>query len=186
MSLGDVLIAMVIGLVGLLATVASIDGSRGLVDTSEYRTAAAHIGQKEIERIQSLEYGSVLLDSAPATSTNAFDPGYHVTAGSPPTYRWDQGTGGSAATEQLAVAAGNVCTPGPCLSAAPTAWSDGRLSGKLHRYVTWVDDAACGAACPGDTDFKRVTIAVTEDHDAKRPPVLVSTIVSDPAARKGD
>ena len=33
MSLGDVLIAMVIGLVGLLATVASIDGSRGLVDT---------------------------------------------------------------------------------------------------------------------------------------------------------
>lgn len=185
MNLSDVLIAMVIGLAGLVATVASIDGSRGLVNGSEYRAAAAHIGEKEIERIQSLPYGSVLLDSAPATSANAFDPGHHVTAGAPPTYRWDQRAGGSTSTEPLAIATGGVCVPWPCLGAAATPWSDGRLSGKIHRYVSWVDDTACGAACPGVADYKRVTVAITEDQDARRQPVLVSTIVTDPATRKG-
>ena len=108
-----------------------------------------------------------------------------MTAGAPPTFRWDQREGGSPATEPLAIATGGVCSPGPCLSAAPTTWSDGRLSGKIYRYVTSVDDTACGAACPGTADFRRVTVAITEDHDRRRQPVLVSTLVTDPAARKG-
>ena len=185
MSFADVLLALVIGLVGLMATVVSIDSTRDLNNGSEYRSAAAHIGQKEIERVRSLPYGSVLLDAAPATSTNPTDPGYHVTAGSPPTYRWDQRTGGSTAKAPLAIAAAGVCTPGPCLSAAPTSWTDGRLGGKIYRYVSWVDDTACGAACPGSTDFKRVTVAVTENRDRPRQPVLVSTLITDPGVKKG-
>ena len=185
MSFADVLLALVIGLVGLMATVVSIDSTRDLNNGSEYRSAAAHIGQKELERVRSLPYGSVLLDSAPATSTTPTDPGYHVTPGSPPAYRWDQRAGGSTATAPLAIATGGVCTPGPCLSAAPTTWTDGRLGGKIYRYVSWVDDTACGVACPGTTDFKRVTVAVTENRDRPRQPVLVSTLVTDPEAKKG-
>ena len=116
MSLADVLIALVIGLTGLVATVVSIDSTREPEQQAPSTgPRPAHIGQKELERMQSLPYGSVLLDSAPATSTDPNDPGYYVTAGSPPTYRWDQRTGGSTATEPLAIATGGVCTPGPCL-----------------------------------------------------------------------
>ena len=185
MSLADVLLALVIGLAGLMATVVSIDSTRSLNNGSEYRSAAAHIGQKELERVRSLPYGSVLLDSAPATSTNPTDPGYYVTAGSPPTYRWDQRTGGSTATAPLAIATGGVCTPAPVSLPLRPSWTDGRLSGKIHRYVSWVDDTACGAACPGTTDLKRVTVAVTENRDRPRQPVLVSTLVTDPGAKKG-
>ena len=184
MSLGDVIMAMAVGLVGLVATMASIDGSRNLNNGSEYRAAAAHIGEKEIERIQTLPYGSLLLDSAPATSANAFNPGYYVTAGPSPSYRWDQRAGGSTASAPLALATGGVCVPGPCLAAAPTTWADGRLSGRIYRYVTWVDDTTCGAACPGTADFKRVTVAITADQAARRPPVVVSTIITDPGTRK--
>ncbi len=184
MTLGDVIMAMAIGLVGLVATMASIDGSRNLNNGSEYRAAAAHVGQKEIERIQSLPYGSILLDSSPATSANTFNPGYYVTPGAPPRYRWDQRSGGSTATTPLAIAAGGACTPGPCLAATPTTWADGRLSGKIYRYVTWVDDTACGAACPGTADFKRVTVAITADQASRRPPVVVSTVITDPETRR--
>ena len=185
MSLFEVMIAMVIALTALVATALSIDSSRHANNKSEYRAAAGHVAEKELERIQSLPYGSVLLDSAPATSTDANDPGYYVTPGSPQTYRWDQRTGSSESPEPLAIASGATCLPAPCLEATPTSWSDGRLSGKVYRYVTWVDDTVCGSLCPGSSDFKRVTVAVTEDADANRPPVLTSVAVTDPTARRG-
>ena len=184
MSLFEVMMAMVIVLTALVATALSIDSSRHSNNKSEYRAAAGHVAEKELERIQSLRYGSVLLDSAPATSTDPNDPGYYVTAG--PAYRWDQRTGGSTSTEPLAIASGGACLPAPCLAASPTSWSDGRLSGKVYRYVTWVDDTVCGTVCPGSSDFKRVTVAVTEAGDTNRPPVLTSVAVTDPTARRSN
>lgn len=182
MSMGEVMVAMVIGLMGLIATAVSIDSTRQANNKSEYRTAGSHVAEKEIERIQSLPYGSVLLGSAPATSTDPNNPGYYVTGAA---YRWDQRSGGSTATEPLAMAPGGACVPAPCLPATPTTWSHGRLTGRIYRYVTWVNDSVCGAACPGSSDFKRVTVAVTEDADANRPPVLTSVTVTDPTARRG-
>ena len=177
MNLPEVMIAMGIVLTALVATALNIDSSRHANTKSEYRAAASHVAEQEVERIQSLRYGSVLLDSAPANSAEENDPGYYVAAGSPPTYRWDQRTGGSTSTEPLAIATGGTCVPAPCLASTPTSWSDGRLTGKVYRYVTWVG---------GSTRFKRVTVAVTEDRDTNRRPVLTSVAVTDPKARRGD
>ena len=183
MSIGEVMIAMVIGLMGLAATAVSIDSTRHANNKSEYRTAAGHVAEKELERIQSLPYGSVLLDSAPATSTDANNPGYYVTRAGP--------TAGISARAALPQPSRSLSPPAAPACRRP-AWQplrrpgrDGRLSGKIYRYVTWVNDTVCGAACPGSSDFKRVTVAVTEDADTNRPPVLTSVAVTDPTARRG-
>lgn len=185
MNLPEVMLAMGIVLTALVATALNIDSSRHANTKSEYRAAASHVAEQEVERIQSLPYDSVLLDSTPATSADANDPGFYVTAGSPPAYRWDQRSGYSTSTEPLAIATGGTCVPAPCLASSPTSWSDGRLSGKVYRYVTWVNDTVCGSFCPSSADFKRVTVAVTEDRDTNRPPVLTSVAVTNPKARKG-
>jgi len=176
MNLFEVMIAMGILLPALVATAIGIDSSRHANNKSEYRAAASHVAEQEVERIQSLAYGSVWLDSMPATSADPNDPGFHVT---PPTYRWDQRAGSTAPPEPLAT--GGTCVPAPCLTAGPTTWQDGRLSGKVYRYVTCVD----ASPCTQTSKSRRVTVAVTGDRDANRRPVLTSVAVTDPTARRG-
>ena len=180
----EVVVATLIAGVGLLATVAAFDTSRDLVSLSERIEAAIHIGEREVERIHSMRYGAVALDAAPAGSSDPRSPAFYVQTGPAPSYRWNQkGPTASPQYEPLVIDA----TAGG-LNAAPTPWSDGRLAGSIHRFVTWVDDAACGALCPEAGDYKRVTVAVTiEGAGGPRDPILVSSIVADPNAKpEGD
>jgi hypothetical protein len=76
---------------------------------------------------------------------------------------------------------------------------------KIYRYVTWVNDLACGVNCPNPVltgykgDYKRVTIAVlpvgrsvsnTTGRASSQPfggptrPIVVSAIRNDPQANK--
>lgn len=173
----ELLIAVFIAAVGVMALVGTLDMSRRLTSLSEMKEAAAHIAQQEIERIRTLDYDAVALDSTPASASDPAQPGYYVGSdGGSPTYRWNQKTdAGGDHTDRLVVdaAAGRV-------QAAPTSWRDGRLSGKVHRYVTEVDDPACDeqTLCEG-VDFKRVTVAVTvANAEGPKRPVLISSIVT--------
>jgi hypothetical protein len=71
----------------------------------------------------------------------------------------------------------------------PETWTDPKsgVTGKLYRFVTWVNDTKCGpdpaTLCPGSQDYKRITIALTVDgNGGPKKPILVSSIASDPAA----
>lgn len=177
-TLIEVLVSCLIAGTGLLATVVTFDTSRDLVTMSERKEAAVHVGEQEIERILTLDYERVALSSQPIPSSDPADPAYYVTGGTAPAYRWSQRPNAPAPhTEPLAV------DPAGALTAAPTTWSDGRLSGRVQRFVTWVDDAACGALCTGSRDYRRVTVAVTVDgRGGPAAPILLSTLVVDPDA----
>jgi len=172
-TLIELLVAIFVLTVGVMSVVGSLDGARGLVTLSERKEAAVHVGEREIEEIESLAYAGVALTAAPGTSADPNDPRFHVSAtGSPPTYRWSQRPGAAEAPEPLVVdAAAGTLAPGP------EAWTDGRISGQVHRFVTSVDDPTVA----GTDDYRRVTVAVTVDGSAgPTQPILLATLKTDP------
>lgn len=169
-TLVEIVVAAGLMSIGLLSLVSVLDSSRDLVSLSERRETALHRAQLAIERVQALDYAFIALPDAPTPSSDANDPRVHVQSG-PPRYRWDHLSSG--APYDPLVIDSVVCagTPTPCLE-REKAFQDGRLSGSIHTFVTWVDDNG-----DGTNDMKRVTVAVTIDQGPPRPPVALSTIV---------
>ena len=158
----ETLMAAVVTAIGVMAMMATLDGSRRIVDSAERNETATHEAQQELERIQSMPFDEVGTTSAPGTSSDEEDPRFWVRAGG--TYRWKHDS--SSQDEQLVTGGGSTL---PLTS----DWSDGenRLSGEIWRFVTQV---------PGEPKLKRVTVAATLDgDDAPTEPILLSTIVAD-------
>jgi prepilin-type N-terminal cleavage/methylation domain-containing protein len=171
-TLFELLMAMAVLAVGLMALVGSFDHSRDLVSLAEKTEVASHRAERELERILSLPYGSVAHQSTPASSLASTSPAFYVSGSS---YQYDQGATGPR-SETLAVDATNGSS-----TLAPSTWQDSetRLSGEIHRFVTWTGDyctIAARALCA-----KRVTVVVTVGgpRPLKRP-VLISTIMTNP------
>jgi prepilin-type N-terminal cleavage/methylation domain-containing protein len=201
-TLIELLVALIVLAVGILSTFFVFDSSNRASSVSEAQQAEIHRAQSEIERLQSLPYDKLGLTATPATSANVNNPGYYVKGGPCPviaTFKWNQSTGATNAPDQLVV---NGCSyeyeekPGVKVSqtfatggVVPTStWSDGRLSGTVYDYITWVKDANCnaGKGCPTVNDYKRITVEVTNNTNsaasAPTAPVLVSAVVANPSA----
>jgi prepilin-type N-terminal cleavage/methylation domain-containing protein len=161
--------------VGLLALVSSFDHSRELVDMSEKIETATHQAELELERVMSLRYSQTALTAAPTPSGNPKDPDYYATAGSPPRYQWDQGATGPRSDDLIIDATNGAISP------SKINWqdADSRLTGYLHRYVTWTGDMC--SSCPGVQQAKRITVAVAVNGpDAPSKPILISAIKVNP------
>ena len=170
-TLFELLMAITVLAVGLVALVSSFDHSRDLVSVAEKTEVASHRAERELERILSMSYASVAHPSTPLASTDSADPASYVNGGN---YQYDQGPTGPQ-SETLAVdGAGSI-------SASASTWTDSetRLTGQIQSFVTWTGDY-----CSTDRTrcAKRVTVAVTVG--GPRPlgrPVLISTIMTNPA-----
>ena len=182
----EMIIAIFVTTAGVLALIGTLDMSRRLTTLSEMKEAASHIGEQKMEELRTLDYDRLALNGTPASSTDPLDPGYYVsTSSGTATYRWNQKSDAPTPhTENLLIctAVGTGCPETGIVSAAAESWSDGRVSGKIYRYITTVDDAQCTiAVCPGSSDYKRVTVAVTVDQDGgPKNPILFSALVADP------
>lgn len=171
----ELLIAITVLVVGVLALAMTLNTSRKLTLVSERQTAMVHQSRVEADRLKSLSYSALAMVAAPSSSADPNNPDSLIAAGPPPTMH---PTPGASSSEQLAVdaAAGTV-------SATPVAWSDGRLSGLIYEFVSWHDDTGnCGAGCPATKNFKRITVAVTVTGGSPKRPVYYSTFVADPSA----
>jgi prepilin-type N-terminal cleavage/methylation domain-containing protein len=179
-TLFELLIAMAVTAVGLMALVSSFDHSRNLVSVAEKSEVASHQAERQMERVLSLSYAQVAHPTAPTNSTDPSNPRYYVNG---TTYQWDQGTTGPQ-TGTLVVDAANGSTE---LNARDWVDSESRLEGEVHTFVTQTGDLCAGAGCPAGTQAgRRVTVAVTvEGPDPLRKPVLISSIKIDPAATGG-
>jgi prepilin-type N-terminal cleavage/methylation domain-containing protein len=175
-TLIELLVAISVMVVGLAALVSSFDHSRELVSVAEKTEVASHRAERELERILALPYESVAHTSTPVDSADPDSPASFVSGAA---YQWDQGSTGPQSDDMVVDGAG-------LLGPGPTTWQDSetRLSGEVHRFVTWTGDF-CTAADRSRCS-KRVTVAVTVG--GPRPlgrAVLTSTIMIDPAATGG-
>ena len=145
--------------------------------SSEARQDLAHRAQQEVERLSSLPYDSLALVAAPsAGSTDANSPLYWYTSSSA-SYRWDRTSAGATTAEPVVVDAANGSVTNQ------TSWSDGRASGSLYAFITWVHDTPCGSGCPSSQNYKRIVVAATLGSGGQPvKPVYVSTVVADPHA----
>jgi Tfp pilus assembly protein PilV len=156
----ELLVMATMLVVGVLSIVGALNSSRDLTSRAQTLEAASHVAQQELEAMQSMTWVTLAHAATPVSG-----PAPHLVSGTNYQHR-------AGVWEPIAVAPG-VGT----LTGAATTWSEGRLSGRMWRYVTWVDDACCA----GTQDYKRLTVVTTVDNArAIRTPVVVSTL----AARK--
>lgn len=180
-TLIEILVAIMLLSVAVIALMGSFDHSRTTTSTAEAQGAAVQVAEQHLEQIASLDYAEIGLVSAPASELDPSHPNYWVTNSSPAEYRWDPN---STETEP-------VVTGGTVENDRGT-WGSARLGGRVYAFVTWVNDTACAAPhCTAtdaaiSQDYKRITIAVAANppNPLSRRPVLVSTIVADPEAKQ--
>jgi prepilin-type N-terminal cleavage/methylation domain-containing protein len=181
-TLFELLIAMAVTAVGLMALVSSFDHSRELVSAAEKNEVATHQAERQMERVLSLGYTQVAHLAAPTNSTDSSNPRFYVNGSN---YQWDQGATGPQ-SGALVVDATNGSTE---VNARDWVDSESRLEGEVHTFVTQTGDL-CPASvtdCPTGTQAgKRVTVAVTvEGPSPLDKPVLISSLMINPAATGG-
>jgi prepilin-type N-terminal cleavage/methylation domain-containing protein len=187
-TLFELLIAMAVTAVGLMALVSSFDHSRDLVGVAEKTEVASHQAERAMERVLAMPYAQVAHAAAPAHNPDTKHPAYYVTGNPGTSYRWDQGATGPR-SDNLEVDNVN----GQISNVSNWQDSASRLTGKTYTFVTRTGDLCATytppggtAACTGDERGKRVTIAVTVD--GPRPlgrPVLISSVMINPAQTGG-
>jgi prepilin-type N-terminal cleavage/methylation domain-containing protein len=185
-TLFELLVAMAVTAVGLMALVSGFDHSRELVGTAEKTEVASHQAERAMERVLALPYAQVAHSVAPVHDNDTTDPAFYVNSGA---YQWDQGATGPQ-SDNLEVDAVN----GQIVNVASWEDSESRLSGEIHTFVTQTGDLCATytppsggtARCTGLERGKRVTIAVTVDGPRPlRRPVLISSLMINPAATGG-
>jgi Tfp pilus assembly protein PilV len=183
----ELLIAVMVGAVGVISLVGTFDISRRLTSFAEMKEAASHVAEQKIEELRALPYGKLALTAnpSPASSTDPKSPPYYLgtDATGAKTYRWNQTSGAPAGhTEPLVIDAAVGAVP-----ATVESWTDGRMKGKIYRYVTCA--ATTVAACaqgPATSAYKRITVAVTiENAHGPANAILASTLVDNPDAANG-
>lgn len=192
-TLVEVLVAAVLLATGLLALVASLDEARGLGNVSQHESAAAHFAERDLENWLARPYNEVALSRDP---TSPADPRVStwssIANANLPSSPNDER---SITNEAICTTTGTNCplvgTVDPIAS-----WSDDKFGtrGYVYRYVTWVNDAYCpDTNCPGTTDYKRITIAVTITNSSgntpaqgPKTPIVVSAVKPDPTRIKGN
>jgi prepilin-type N-terminal cleavage/methylation domain-containing protein len=185
-TLIEVIVAAVLLLVGLIALVTVFDSSRKLTTVGTKQQTAIEYGEQELERILSEPYASIALTAAPGPrSTDANNPDFYLTSGSPPKFEWNRSSP-LTSPEDICYGSTGPCAANSSFTAGPDDWSSGQASGKLYRFVSWTDDPNVSCTSVGTHDFKRVTVALTIDGpNAPQKPVWLSTFVSNPSAGTG-
>jgi prepilin-type N-terminal cleavage/methylation domain-containing protein len=179
-ALIELLIAMVILSIGIAATIGVFGASGRTTVGAQRNDVAAQQAQAEIDKLSTLKYGELALNSMPASSTDPNNPGYRVSG---TTLKVKPGL-----NEDLVLTPGNALTakvaPGPQSFSVGSGGS--KITGKIYRYVTWRDENCPDALCKDTTgntkDTKRVTVAITVDPSGTqsvRPPVWISSVIAD-------
>jgi hypothetical protein len=182
----ELLLAVMVCSIGVISLVGTLDVSRRVTSYSEMKEAASHIAEQKMEELRALDYGEVALDGnvVPSSSSDPDSPAYFLESGAT-AYRWDQRDDAPAGNtaEPLVIDATDGEVP-----AIAADWSDGRIRGKIYRYVTCASAAAedCDQG-PETSAYKRIIVAVTvENAMGPENPILVSTLVSDPDLANGE
>lgn len=158
MALPEILVAMLILALGSLAVLGSFDAATRNTYRAEQNQVAINIAQREMEQIRQLTYAEVALTTTPAFSSDPLDPRNRVNGSYFALNR--DGTGlAEMAVKGIGGQETGVVNPGP------SPFTNGDVSGKIYRYVTWQDDPGC-AGCTGTHDFKRVVVVVMLDDEA--------------------
>ena len=186
-TLIELLVAMIILLIGIVATIGVFGSSKRTTLVAQRHELAVHVAQREMEKMRSLKYSELGLEiNSPTgvpTSTNPKHPNFRVSSsnrfivsGSTTEEMVTQTTGGAGGKVQAGGASGEAFTVGEGGSA---------VSGRIYRYVSWRDEVCAALLCDGTRNTKRLSVAVTLNPVGSPPigptrPVWETSIATDP------
>lgn len=181
----ELLTAMIILAVGVIALMSVFDASRRLTNTNEKVDVLAQAAQQELQQILSLTYSQTALNANPTCTTSTKKPSDYVSGcpSGPFLYKYD-GTH----TETVIVDTTNGLVA-PTVSGSTSTSSGGtRLSWTLYNYVTATSDSQCASCSTGSSgeNFKRVTVVAYFNSGPTKTstntPVVVSSFAINPCA----
>ncbi|MGE5282605.1 MAG: type IV pilus modification PilV family protein [Chloroflexota bacterium] len=156
----EVLVAIVILVMGALATFSLLSAANRNTDRAKASQVAQDLAQQELEALHSLSNEELALTATPPPSSDPLDPGYRVSGDRFAVEREPLGSydklvveGGEIEGEPEKTIKGGVVKPSE-------SFKTGDVSGTVYRYVVWRNDEACGEACPTAQDYKQIIVAV--------------------------
>jgi len=159
----EVLVAIVILVIGALTTFSLLSAANRNTDRAKASQVALDLAQQELEALRSLSNEELALTVTPPHSSNSLDPDYRISSGKFAIVREPLGSyrklvvnGGEIEGESEKTVEGGVVQPSE-------GFETGDVSGTIHRYVVWANDAACGSECPTSQDFKQIVVTVKLD-----------------------
>jgi Tfp pilus assembly protein PilV len=187
MGLLEVMVAILLLTVGIIALVSSFDAAQRLTLTAERRSALTHRAQRQIETLETISYEQLAMSAAPTHSAEESNPDHYVDYHTPLACKEATTNGGCFAwnASNTAEEAALVIAGGGSVAATPESWSTGNVSGKTYSFVTWASDKVCTGkeeACPAENDYKRITVVVTATliGGQTMTPVRVSVLIPNP------
>lgn len=185
-TLIEVLVAMLLLVVGILATLGAMASAHRLTGGVQRDQQALGFAQREAERVSALSWASLALDAAPASAASPADMPPAFVSGSNFLVKKDFNdpaagppAGVPSTGEPLVIAAGGGA------QATPQTVTVGDTTGKLYEYVT---QGSCGTLggtelCGSSLPVRRVIVAVVLDptqngEGGLQRPVWVSTLVA--------
>jgi prepilin-type N-terminal cleavage/methylation domain-containing protein len=179
-TLIEVLVAIVVLIIGMFGAVTTFDHSRKATSSGERLETMAHIAQNALETMSATSYDSIGYANGQTLPQNSgsglsTDPlNFVKTSNTQYQYDWTDSTKLETFVQCTASQTG-------CLTTSPTntwrtSWNDGRRSGEIFRFVTWVNDNCTG--CANNQDYKRLTVVVTNSGHT---PLINSTVMRNPS-----
>jgi hypothetical protein len=159
---GLTIIEVVVGAVVLVLGAGATFGVLAAATKNSQRAKATQVAldlaQEELERLHSIPYENLALNTQPKTASTPLNPGYRVKglefavqrspvgAYAPLAFDFDRGV-----SPESKFFSGNA--------------EEGGIRGTLYRYVVWRDDPSCpDTQCQGPNDYKQLIVAVRPDR----------------------
>ena len=157
MTIVEVLVASIILVLGALGVLGLVDGAtRGTFRAEQSQVVSDRL-QQEVEKIKQLPFRQVGLTATPAGSGNSQLPSSRVSGSN-----YNVSPDGTDMQEMVVngtMHAGSQVTGG-VVSATPTTFTNGDVSGTVYRYIVWDDDPTCASSCAEGSSLKRIVVAI--------------------------
>jgi prepilin-type N-terminal cleavage/methylation domain-containing protein len=203
MTLVEALVASLILAIAAAGLLGAFDAGREEANYSEKHNTATAIAEKEIVRLTALPWKQVANNTTEVegwtVGSSSTDPTHYFSKGKcvetatlpshEPCYQWDWTK--SSAIEPLALEPEaevnkTEALKDPYSFETLTPKKATRISGKIYRYITWVNDGKCegtkntctSTSSTSYSNYKRITVIVTVTGMKK--PVILSTLYTNP------
>jgi prepilin-type N-terminal cleavage/methylation domain-containing protein len=190
-TLVEIIVAMLLLTVGVLAVLGGLISSGTLTQGSQVHEAAIGFAEQQIELLRQQSFASLGMTAAPSPSTDPNDPNFytHSATASPPSCYESQvsyQTGGSSIGCESFVTGGTV----PSTAQNITGYQG--LTGTYEVYVTWHQESppnngcvtiSAAQYCLSGNAEKRIAVAVQPTSGSgtgTRKPIWVTSIITDP------
>ncbi len=159
----EVLVAMLIVSLAAIATFGLLSSAIRNTQRVQASQVALEFAEQELELLRSMEDKQLALTAAPSSSTNVNSPNYRVSNGTFALSRQPVGNYRNLVVNGGSLYGGKFISGG-VVSAGPTSFSSGDVSGRVYRYIVWRNDEKCSEAnCPGKQDYKQIVVAIRLD-----------------------